>query len=262
MQFEAPLETHLSVDSRPEIYPLIELKDVYHRFVTVITTESEARILETTLGAITEEILTERPDLRERLGREWTREHYQNHKREREDQFIREKIRILEDLMNRRGHNHLIIAGSPKMVGRFTKALPSRLREKVISTVASNPGDDISPLLREAVHLFIAAENIESHHRVNALESALFRTGLAVVGFDDCRKALASGAADMLLVDQDHTEIRQREKLVRLAAEFEVPVETVNRNPALNRLGGFGCLLRYLPPGGREKRETRQKRAA
>lgn len=256
MQFEAPLKTHLSADTRPEIYPLIELKDVYHRFVTVITTENEARILETTLGGITEEILTERPELRERLGREWTREHYQNHKREREDQFIREKIKILDDLMSQRGHNHLIIAGSPKMVGKFTRALPKRLREKVISTVASNPGDDISPILREAVHLFIAAENIESHHRVGALEAALYRTGLAAIGFQDCRQALTAGYADLLLVDQHHTETRQREELVRLAAQLEIPVETVNRNPVLERMGGFGCLLRFLPPGRQAPRKT------
>ncbi len=249
MQFEVPLENRLSLNSRPEIYPLIELKDVYHRFVIVITTENEARILETTLGEVTQEILSERPELRQRFGREWTREHYQNHKREREEQFVREKVRIIDELMKRRGHNHLVIAGSPKMVARLNRALPKRLREKVISTVASNPRDGVHPIVREAVHTFIAAENVESHHQVEALQKALYTDGLAAIGYHDCREALAGGYADLLLVDQDHPETEQREDLVRLAAEFEVPVETVNRNEVLETLGGFGCLLRFIPQG-------------
>lgn len=248
-QFEVPMETRLSLESRPEIYPLVELKDVYHRFVIVITTETEARILETTLGSVTEEVLKERPELRKRFGREWTREHYHNHKREREEQFIREKIRIIDELMGRRGHNHLVIAGSPKMVARLTKALPRRLRDKVISTVASNPGDGLSPIMREAIHLFVAAENLESHHRVEELKAALYRDGLATIGYYACREALGGGYADLLLVDQDHTEVEQREDLVRLATEMGVGVETVNRNEVLEQLGGFGCLLRYLPRG-------------
>ena len=171
-QFEVPLETRLSLSDRPEIYPLVELNDVYHRFVIVITTENEARILETNLGEVTESILKSRPELRQRFGREWTREHYHNHKREREQQFIREKVGIIDDLMQRRGHNHLVIAGSPKMVARLNRALPKRLREKVISTVASNPREGIDPIVREAVHTFIAAENVESHHRVEELKKA------------------------------------------------------------------------------------------
>lgn len=246
-QFQVPMDTRLSVGSRPEIYPLVELKDTYHRFVIVITTETEARILETALGSVTEEILSSRPDLRGRFGREWTREHYQNHKREREDQFIREKIRIVDDLMSRRGHNHLIVAGSPKMAARFTRALPPRLREKLVSTVPSNPREGIAPIVREAVNLFVAAEDIESHQHVERLESAWMRHGLATIGFDACRKALLLGCADLLIVDQDHEETDQREELVRLAESFDIPVETVNRNPTLRRLGGFGCLLRYHP---------------
>lgn len=248
-QFEVPMETRLSLDSRPEIYPLVELKDVYHRFVIVLTTEAEARILETTLGSVTEEVLRESPDLRRRFGREWTREHYHNHKRERTEKFIREKIRIIEDLMTRRGHNHLVIAGSPKMVARLTKALPKRLREKVISTVASNPGDGLSPILREAIHCFVAAENVESHHRVDELQAALYTDGLAAIGYHDCRQALEGAYADLLLVDQDHPETEQREDLVRLATELGITVETVNRNAVLEQLGGFGCLLRYRPQG-------------
>lgn len=247
VQFEVPLTTDFFVDELPHVYPLIELKDTYHRFVTVITTKSEARILETTIGAVTEEILSARPELRKRIGREWTQEHYHNHKDERDQQFVREKIKILDELMNRRGHNHLVIAGSPKMVSRMTKALPPRLREKLISTVTANPNSGIDPILLESIHLAVAAENIESHNHVRKLESAVLSGGLGVAGYAASHAALRDGYADMLIIDQDFHDVEMRETLVRLATSSGVRIETVKRSETLERLAGVGCLLRYRP---------------
>ncbi|MEM8953232.1 MAG: hypothetical protein AAGD22_03685 [Verrucomicrobiota bacterium] len=247
LQFDVPLATELMVDSIPHIYPLIELKDTYHRFVIVITTETEARILETTIGSITEEIMQRRPELRRRIGREWTREHYQNHRRDREDRFIREKIRIVDDLMRRRGHNHLVVTGSPNMVGRLTAALPPRLKEKLISSFPANPKGGLDPILAESMQLFAAAENVESHDRVEALQAAVLSGGLGVAGSSASLEALQSGCADLLVVDQDHCEEEWREALVRSAVLNGVGVETVKRSDVMQGLGGSGCLLRYRP---------------
>jgi len=249
VQFEVALRSDFIVDELPHIYPLIELKDTYHRFVTVITTESEARILETTIGSVTEEILTGRPELRQRVGREWTQEHYRNHKDERDQQFVREKIKILDQLMNRRGHNHLVIAGSPKMVSRMTKALPPRLKDKLISTVSANPKGGVDPILLESIQLAVAAENIESHNHVRSLENAVLSGGLGVAGFVASKAALTEGYADLLIIDQDFYDVEMREELVRLATASGARIETVNRSDTLDRLSGVGCLLRYRPNG-------------
>ncbi len=247
LQFKVPLLTEIIVDSLSHIYPLIELKDNYHRFVIVITTEAEAQILETTIGSVTEEIMTARPELRNRIGREWTREHYRNHKHEREQQFIKEKIKIVEDLMKRRGHNHLIVAGSPKMVSRLTDALPHHLKNKLLSTMANNPTNGLGALLRNCILEFSTAENLESHDRVKILESAVLSNGLGLTGFEPTKDAITGGYADMLIIDQDFSDFDGREELVRLATKFNIQIETVNDSPTLKRLGGVGCLLRYQP---------------
>jgi len=247
MEFEVPLENELILDDLPHIYPLVALKDVYHRFVTVVTTEQEARIFETTLGAVSEEILTERKDLRTRIGREWTREHYQNHKHEREQQLIREKIHVIDELMRRRGHNHLVIAGSPAMVGRMTAALPARLKEKLISTLNTNPNSGINPILLEAVQLFVEAENAESHDRVRKLRREMLTGRLGVGGYEESLAAMEGGYADMLLIDTVHLSAEKREELTRMAANRRVGVETVSESEVLKQLGGVGCLLRYRP---------------
>lgn len=247
LQFRVPLETQFIVDRLPHIYPLIELKDTYHRFVIVITTEDAVRILETTVGSVTEEILASRPELRERVGREWTREHYRNHKREREQQFIREKIRVIDELMSRRGHSYLIVAGSPRMTAAFTKALPARLHKRLLSSISANPKAGIDPILLRSVELFVEAENSESHDHVEKLESAILRNGLGVAGYQASKEALIGGYADLLIVEQAYADPEMREELVRLATASGVQIETVNCSETLRRLSGYGCLLRFRP---------------
>ena len=58
------------VGSTPNIFHLVELKDTYDRYVVMISIEESARILEIHLGKVTEELWRERPELRQRLGRE------------------------------------------------------------------------------------------------------------------------------------------------------------------------------------------------
>lgn len=81
--FDAPLETAMHAAAYPVLYPLVELKDRFNRFVVVLTTSESARIIEMSLGSASTVLLAERPELQKRFGREWTREHYVNHRRER-----------------------------------------------------------------------------------------------------------------------------------------------------------------------------------
>lgn len=124
LQFRVPLPDWIIMGPTPNIYHLVELKDNYHRYVVALSTEKSARVLAINLGAVTQEVWRKRPDLRQRTGREWTQEHYQNHRRERTNQFINEQIAVIERLMSAGGYRHLILAGSPRMTARIRRALP------------------------------------------------------------------------------------------------------------------------------------------
>ncbi len=243
----ASFQTALIVDDLPHLYPLVETHDIYHRFVVVSLSESEARIFETMVGSVTNEVMMERPDLRKKIGREWTRERYQNHKSDREDRFTQSKIEVLEKLMTKHGHNHLIVAGNPKIVSRFTKALPTRLAETLVDTLNVNPNTGASPIILEALDAFVASENQESHDHVEMLESAIMRRGLGISGEEEVRKALESGCADVLIIDQDYADTFAKEQLVKLALSSGAEIETVSGSEKLARFSGVGCLLRYRP---------------
>ena len=248
MEFEVPLESRYHVDELAVIYPLVELKDRFNRFVVALTTAESARIIEVNLGSQSVELLTERPSLRERIGREWTREHYASHRRERNRRFLKDKIAVIESLMAKRGHNSLIIAGDARYVNRLTDALPSHLKHKLIGEIKTGISDQrLKDVISQAVDSFLEAEAQESHGTVQLLVSSVRAGGLAVVGVEATRRALGQGRVECLVVSSSLLK-QDQEDLVRLASQRGVPIETVQNCELLERNGGAGALLRYLLP--------------
>lgn len=277
LQFQVPLPDRLSVSSTPDIYHLVELKDTYHRYVVLISTEERARILEVNLGAITREVWAERPELRERVGREWTRDHYQNHRRDRSERFLKEKIAILEMLMAAGGHTHLILAGSSRMTARIRNSLPKHLQAKLIDVVPASANARVADVVAATLSRFINREQQESLDAVAELVSAIRRGGLGTVGTAATLQALRRGQADVLVMAReyepevarscrhcgytaaasappercpecDSSEFQSadlKEVMVQLAERQSLEVEFVQRSDVLMGLGGVGCLLRY-----------------
>lgn len=247
MEFEAALSTQVVVDPLPVVFPLIELKDNYHRYVLLICNKDSARVLEVSLGSVTREVWTRRPELRKRVGREWTKLHYQNHRRDRTDRFLKEKIEMVERIVSAGGHTHLMLAGNPQILARVRKALPKHLERRLVDVIPAAARDRSTDIVLATLSTFIEHEERESVAAVHLLRRELRRGGLAVCGYGESRRALEQGQADqlILLAELDKAELARREELVRLAVDQDVPVEVVQHSEELEQLGGVGCLLRY-----------------
>ena len=250
LRFLVPLPTELTVDTLPHIFRLVELKDSYDRYVVLIIAEEEARILEVSLGEVTRQIWAERPALRKRVGREWTRRQYQNHRRDRTDGFYREVIEVLERRVLAGGFAHLVIAGSPRAIGTLRPKLPKSLESRVVEVVSHSGKQAPSDVVRATIGTFVQREQLETLETVKLLREQIRRgTGLAVVGRDQTRDALEAGAADILLlsaeIGDDLSAREEREHLVRLANSRGTLIEIVQNEDLLDRYEGVGCLLRY-----------------
>lgn len=245
LPFQAALETHFEVSSHPAIFPLVQLKDRFHRFVLVICTEDTGRIMELTLGAVTEDVLTTRPAQGSRLGRQLSREHFHHRREEDTRRFVRDQVLIINNLMTRRGLNHLILAGHPRHISPLREQLPKHLQARVVGSVFHAPnGQDCSPLLEQAIDTFIEAEQEESRSMVERLHDQVRRQGLAVVGVSACRQVIEAGAASQLVIAEEllHSD---REELVRLATLHDLAIEVCEDDELLQSHGGVGCLLRF-----------------
>lgn len=244
LTFQVETESAISVDWVPNIFQLVEMKDRYHRYVVLLFTHSILRVMEVNLGAVTTEVWRERPELRRRVGREWTRHHYQRHAEAVNERFLKEALEVLQRRMARGGYRHLILAGNSPALAQIENSLPRNLREALVERLVVEPSDAVEEVVGATLRAFLEEEQRESGDRVVELEHHLHKTGLATAGLDETRTALETGAADVLVIASD-LEPRRREELVRLAEMSSAAVEVVDDDATLARLGGVGCLLRY-----------------
>ena len=247
LEFEAALDNQLFVESTPVIFPLVELKDNYHRYVLMVCAEDFVKVLEVSLGAVTREMWARRPELRQRVGREWTQLHYQNHRRDRTARFVKEKIALLQRIVNEGAHTHLMLAGNPKLVARVRRALPKALEAKLVDVVPASLRDRNTDVVEATLSTFLENEEQESQAAVDLLRVELLRNGLAVAGYEASKQALEQDMADLLVVtsDVEPDQLASREELVRLAERAGIHVEVVQHSDTLMAIGGAGCLLRY-----------------
>ncbi|MFQ5668234.1 MAG: hypothetical protein ACE5I7_17625 [Candidatus Binatia bacterium] len=277
LQFRLPLPNLMSVDSVPHIYELVQLKDTYHRYVVLISTESQARIVEVSVGNVTTELWTARPELRKRIGREWTKEHYQSHRRDRAQKFIKEKIEILNRLFAKGAHTHLVLAGNPRAVARVRDTLPKRLKDKLVNVVPVSGKASTAEVVGATLLAFADHEATESLETAGLFLDELRTGGLAVAGTEGTLKALAQGQVDVLVLSESYAApagwkchsceavgvntaprrcpqcgqravapLDLKEEMTRSAERLGSTVEIVRNSDVLLDVGGVGCLLRYL----------------
>lgn len=277
MQFASPLPNMIAVYPTPNIYHLVELKDDYHRYIILFAMPEQASIVEVNLGAATTQAWIDHSELRMRVGQEWARTHYQNHQTHRGDRFLREKIATLTRLMQAGGHSHLILAGNSEVTARVRKALPDDLADKLVDVIHATEQDHQIDVVMATLSSFIEHEEQESQSVADSLIQGLRSQNLAIAGTSESLDALRSGKVDTLVLargfqpdpgwtctkcqamgvntpkhslcsDCGSSALRPldvKEALVRLAGQFECPVEVVEHSDALMSLGGVGCLLRY-----------------
>lgn len=276
MQFAAPLHNWIAVYPTPNIYPLVELKDNYHRYIILLAMADRASILEVNLGAATTRAWISNPDLSIRVGQEWGRTHYQVHQKNRGNRYMREKIEVLEKLMNDGGHTHLILAGDPKITDSIFRALPENIWDKLVDIIPASERDEQTDIVMATLSSFIEHEEQESQSVAELLIEGLLSQNLAVAGSVDTLTALRWGEVDTLVMASEYQPelgwtcsvclaigigppetsvctdcgshasrpVDIREAILRLASQLGRPVEVVDHSDALMSLGGVGCLLR------------------
>ncbi len=283
LYFHVPLPAWIAVGPTPNIYHLVEIKDNYDRYVVLLATEDRARILAINLGSVTQEIWRTRPDLRRRVGHEWTRDHFQSHRHERINQFIGEQIRILDRLMSAGGYAHFILAGPVRITAAVRRALPKHLAAKLVDIVPAASNGPNESVVAATLRVFLEHEERESVSMVDQLLTRIHTNGLAVAGTAASMRALKGGQADALVLAKKYQpgagwECRKcgesriaasrppacpacgnvflrafdgKEEMVRMAERQACRIEVVEHSDALERLGGVGCLLRFLVPASR-----------
>ena len=166
------------------------------------------------------------------------------------------------------------------MTAVIREALPKRLASKLIDVVPASANERTSIVVAETLASFVRQEQQESLAAVDRLRKNICSHGLAVAGSAASLQALKCRQVDMLVMATEFTpepawkctgcdiaavqearpavcphcgcstlrELDVKEELVRLAEVAGCGVEIVHDSETLMRLGGVGCLLKYLSP--------------
>jgi hypothetical protein len=277
LQFYVPLPTWIAADTLPNIYHLVELKDTYWRFVVLVCSQDTARIVSVNLGAVTLDLLTERPDLRQRLGRGWSKEQFQRHRTTRTRKFVADTVKALSGIMAAGNYDHLILAGDSGMTARVRRALPPHMAARLVRVIRKSGRSGSWEIVAQSISAFLEAEQEESKATVDALQQQLRTGSLAVAGTRASYWALKLGQVETLVMSTEYAprpgwmcrgcridrtteqlsnkcpacgsrsleHLRIREAMLRLAEQHRCQVELVRDSATMTRLGGVGCLLRF-----------------
>lgn len=249
LSFRVPLPYALSWQAQPSVFPLVELKDTYHRYVVFHVSADVARVLEVNVGEVSEAVLRERPESAvPRLSRTNGRKVWQARLRAETTGFLREGIALVDRVVSGRGHSHLVLAGPHAVTARVRELLPRHLAVKLFEVIELGRHEPTPALLDAALGAFVEEEERESRRLAEQVALELRRGGLAAAGADEVGRALAAGRADVVVILRGWGTPAAREELVRLAEVGGAHVEVVEESEALARLGGVGALLRYAGP--------------
>lgn len=276
LQFPLPLENRFVVDSVPHIFPLVQFLDNSHHYLVMISDSEKAKIFEIQFGGIKDIQKIEKPEDEKSFRGEWSQMHYQNWKEDQTKKFIKQKIKILVDLMQENGIEHLILAGDDVMLAQIKKELPKRLQERVVDFTRLDTRIDEHQILRQTLETFADFERTEDIDTLVALRRELLTDGLGVIGAERTVEALNSGKIDQLIVATEYDappgwscescdllgvgstdepcqhcgqnslkEVNLKEEIARRTLLSGASVETIVHNVWFVRQGGVGALLRY-----------------
>lgn len=276
LQFPLPLENRFVVDSGPQIFPLVRFLDSSHHYVVMISDSEKAKIFEIQFGGIKDIQRIEKSEDEKSFRGEWAQMHYQNWKKDQTKKFIKQKIKILTDLMQRNGVEHLILAGDDIMLAQIKRELPKWLQERVVDFARLDVRTDEHQILRQTLETFTDFERAEDIDTLVSLRRELLTDGLGVMGTKCTVEALNCGRIDQLIVATEYVappgwrcescdllgvgstdascqycgentlrEVDLKEEMARRTLLSGANVETIVHNVWFVRQGGVGALLRY-----------------
>ncbi len=251
VEIGAKLENEVSVGAVPLLFQFAKLLGDYETAVVAVVDTNTARFFITNYGKLKE---TEAPndpntDLYQKTsGGGWKQMKYQRTVENKRDEFSKEVVKDLEELIAKVDAKNLIIAGDEIAMTLLQNNLAPQTKEILFSEVLRI--DEKTPRLeiKEAVVSILAEiEKENANSNVEKLIGAVRGDGLGVAGINMTKEALAIGQVEILLIDPQSKSLDMdtRNELIRIAETNGARVEMIEGNEKFEAMQGVGGLLRY-----------------
>ena len=201
LQFRAPLPTTLSIDSLPNIFPLVELSEKRERYIILFVCADYSRILEVNFGGFIKQLWAQNARLSEKFSKKASKQHYQSCDPQ---QSTQEKIAILEKIFAKSDDSHLILAGDQHLTSQIKTLLPENIKARLVDIIAASAQDRISKVVATTLKSLVKYEQEKGIAAAEAFKRQIDIDGPAVAGTEKTFTALMKGTADVLLFSQDY----------------------------------------------------------
>jgi len=251
LQLEAPVENHIAVGHRPNVFPLARLLDENPRYALVLADTTFARIFVFAHGRPIDERAMENENLPATGGSGTSQMHYQRHVENHQKEHARELVENLARIVEAERVDFIVLAGNDVILPLIRKELPRNLADRVVdATLRFDKKKPVAEMLGAAAELLREKDAKTDAEKVGRLLDAYRAGGLAEVGMEPVRRALERGQADELLVSAglDRGAPPAGEDaadLVALARRTDTRVTFIEDATLLEPVEGVGALLRY-----------------
>jgi len=262
----------LVLDNSPYILPLTRLLDDHEDYGIVLMDSQEAAFY-LVRSTQMEQVASASIDLMNRHKKGgMSQKRFNRLRRGQIDEFIDQVIEDLDRLQEMKGLRGLVIAGPGEVKTLLVDTLPPRYAKLLLGTVDIDMDVRQTELQAHTEALARADEVSDEQAAVEALRRAIYKDGLAAVGLEETRSALARGRVSVLLLEQGLTlrgwscetcrafadgpgkchrcggklsESELVNELVEMAELSGADVQHVHDAPFLEEIGGVAAVLRY-----------------
>jgi peptide chain release factor subunit 1 len=251
IQLQVPFgENRLVVSDRPHLYPLVRLDEEHPRYAALVVDTNSARIFVFGTGAIIDTVDVQNPKTKHIKAGGWSQARFQRHVENVHLHHAKEVVDRLDHIVAAESIEHVVVAGDEVIVPLLKEQLPERLRTRLVDVVRLD--------IRSPEHEVLAATLEALRKKDEETDEAVVRDliddyragGLALVGAEPVREALAHGQVDTLVLAalpaQGPGADAAANDLVTLAKQTSASVRFIENPALLAEVGGVGASLRYL----------------
>jgi hypothetical protein len=254
MPFAVPFRRSLTVSSSPDLLPLVQLKELYGRFLIVMAQPKGLQLAEVNLGDVFMKVwaTTSANVVTGPAG---------GHSR---IEAIRaggllNQISLIERHLGRAGSCPVFLAGDVDVMQAIPELLGSSSVARLMGALPMPADATLHETAAECLRTLMDFETSQARSTAAQVLRRIRNQGHAVAGTAAVLDAIRKGVADRLVISSDYRpeprrrfsmekndDLNLRMELIRLAAQQRFPVEFAD-SEALHYLGGVGCLLRDQP---------------
>jgi hypothetical protein len=254
MPFAVPFRRSLTVSRSPDLLPLVQLKELYGRFLIVMAEPQGLQLAEVNLGDVSVKVWAtssahpvtdpaggHSPLQAPRAG------------------GLFSQVSLIERHLGKAGSCPVFLAGDVDVMQAIPELLGSSSVARLMGALPMPADATLHETAAECLRTLVDFETSQARSTAAQVLRQIRNQGHAVAGTAAVLDAIRNGIADRLVISSDYRpEPRQRYsmdqnddlslrvELIRLAAQQRFPVEFAD-SEALHYLGGVGCLLRDEP---------------